>query len=122
MNLDKASKAFRRKELAARKKSDETQELAADAHRNLEHALPSWDAAIMAVAELDRTELVELKTKGSGASANVEIIQQVMEAVCVLLGTKADWTTAKAVLADPQLQQRLIDYDKDNISEQVKIR
>ncbi len=33
INLDKASKAFRRKEVAARKKSEETQELAADAHR-----------------------------------------------------------------------------------------
>ena len=32
MNLDKASKAFRKKEVAARKKSEETQELAADAH------------------------------------------------------------------------------------------
>ena len=46
LNLDKASKAFRRKEVAARKKSEETQELAADAHRNLEHALPSLDAAM----------------------------------------------------------------------------
>ena len=32
INLDKASKAFRKKEVAARKKSEETQELAADAH------------------------------------------------------------------------------------------
>ncbi|TRY77300.1 hypothetical protein TCAL_05335 [Tigriopus californicus] len=32
MNLDRASKAFRRTEVAARKKSEETQELAADAH------------------------------------------------------------------------------------------
>jgi hypothetical protein len=32
--------------VAARKKSEETQDLAADAHRNLEHALPSLDAAM----------------------------------------------------------------------------
>ena len=32
INHDKASKAFRKKEVAARKKSEETQELAADAH------------------------------------------------------------------------------------------
>ena len=26
-----------------------------------------------------------------------------MEAVCILLGVKADWNTAKVMLADPQL-------------------
>ncbi len=53
-NLDKASKSFRRIEVAARKKSEETQELAADAHRNLEHALPSLEAAMVAIGDIDR--------------------------------------------------------------------
>lgn len=51
-----------------------------------------------------------------------EALQQVMEAVCILLGVKADWTTAKVVLGDPQFQQRLLEIDKDNISEQVSKR
>ncbi len=53
-NLDKASKSFRRIEVAARQKSEETQELASDAHRNLEHALPSLEAAMVAVGDVDR--------------------------------------------------------------------
>jgi hypothetical protein len=31
------------------------------------------------------------------------LIFQVMEAVCILLGVKADWNTAKVMLADPSL-------------------
>lgn len=48
-----------------------------------------------------------------------EILQQVLEAVCILLGVKADWSTAKVILADPYLQQKLLDIDKDNIPDQV---
>ena len=31
-----------------------------------------------------------------------------MEAVCILLGVKADWNTAKVLLADPTLIQKVI--------------
>lgn len=61
INLDKASKAFRRKEVAARKKSEETQELASDAHRNLEHALPSLDAAMQAINAIDKSDIMEIR-------------------------------------------------------------
>jgi hypothetical protein len=30
-----------------------------------------------------------------------------MEAVCILLGVKADWNTAKVLLADPSLIQKV---------------
>jgi len=50
------------------------------------------------------------------------VAQQVLEAVCILLGVKADWPTAKVVLGDPQLQQRLLEIDKDNMPEQVRKR
>jgi hypothetical protein len=30
-----------------------------------------------------------------------------MEAVCILLGVKADWNTAKVMLADPTLIQKV---------------
>jgi len=31
-----------------------------------------------------------------------------MEAVCILLGVKADWNTAKVLLGDPTLLQKVI--------------
>ena len=113
INLERASKAFRKKESAARKKSEETQELAADAHRNLEHALPSLDAAMQAISTIDKNELLEMRTMKNPP----ELSQHVLEAVCILLGMKADWASAKMIIGDPQFIQKLIDFDKDNIPE-----
>ena len=118
LNLDKASKAFRRKEVAARKKSEETQELASDAHRNLEHALPSLDAAMQAINAIDKSDIMEMRQIKNPPEA----LQQVMEAVCILLGLKADWASAKIILADPYLQQKLLEIDKDNIPEATSKR
>ena len=118
INLDRASKSFRKKEVAARRKSEETQELAADAHRNLEHAMPSLDAAMQAIHNIDKNDIMEMRTMKSPSEA----VQQVLEAVCILLGVKADWATAKVLLADPALPQKLLDIDKDNIPDHVSKR
>ncbi len=119
INLERASKAFRKKEAAARKKSEETQDLAADAHRNLEHALPSLDAAMTAVSAIDKAELNELRSMKNPP----ELAQQVLEAVCILLGLKADWNAAKSVTADSgAFLQKLLEFDKDNIAEQTSKR
>jgi hypothetical protein len=88
------------------------------AHRNLEHALPSLDAAMQAINSIDKAELMELRAMKNPPEA----AQQVVEAVCILLGMKADWPTAKLILGDPQFTQKLLDFDKDNIPDQVSKR
>ena len=45
-----------------------------------------------------------------------------LEAVCILLGVKADWNTAKMLIGETQFMQKLMDFDKDNIPEQVTKR
>jgi len=42
-----------------------------------------------------------------------------MEGVCIVLGEKADWDTAKRVLGDSSFIKRLVEYDKDNMSDRV---
>ena len=51
-----------------------------------------------------------------------ELAQQVLEAVCILQGLKGDWNAAKMAMGDGQFIQKLIDFDKDNIPEQVMKR
>ena len=51
-----------------------------------------------------------------------ELVISVLEAVCILLGLKGDWNAAKNVMGDAQFIQKLIDFDKDNIPEQVMKR
>ena len=45
------------------------------------------------------------------------MVQTVLEAVCILLGAKPDWPTAKALLGDSNFLRNLYNYDKDNIAE-----
>lgn len=45
------------------------------------------------------------------------LVKFVMEAVCILLGAKPDWTAAKTLMADANFLKRLQEYDKENIPE-----
>jgi dynein heavy chain len=47
------------------------------------------------------------------------LVQLTMEAVCILLGEKPDWDTAKKVLSDKDFMRNLYDFDKDNIPEKT---
>jgi dynein heavy chain len=46
-----------------------------------------------------------------------QAVKIVMGAVCVMLGEKEDWDSAKRLLAKSDFTQNLKDYDKDNINE-----
>ena len=114
-NLEKASQTFRKKEAKARAKSEITQELAAETHQNLEQALPHLESSNEAINSIDKGEIAEMR----GFKQVPELVLNVLEAVCILLGVKPDWQTAKNLLAEPSLIQQLIDYDKDNVSDAV---
>ena len=90
LNLDKASKAFRRKEVAARKKSEETQELAADAHRNLEHALPSLDAAMQVES---KEALTVFRTQRLSARRTVNLLTETNN--CLSKGHFLSWALCR---------------------------
>ena len=51
-----------------------------------------------------------------------ELVISVLEAVCIFLGLKGAWNAAKNLMGDAQFIQKLIDFDKDNIPEQVMKR
>ena len=112
-NLEKASQSFRKKEAKARARSEITQELAADTHQSLEQALPHLDASIQAINSLDKGEIAELR----GLKQVPELVLNVLEAVCILLGVKPDWPTAKNLISEPTFMQMLIEFDKDNVSD-----
>ena len=47
------------------------------------------------------------------------MVLMVLEAVCTMLGEKTDWTSIKLVMMDLNFLDRLKNYDRNNISEQV---
>ena len=71
-------------EATAKVKAEETQNIADDAQRDLDEALPILQAAITALDSLDKSDISEIKV----FSKPPELVQTVMEAVAILLGQK----------------------------------
>jgi dynein heavy chain len=66
---------------------------------------------------LDKNDITEIKAFNNPPA----MVQTVLEAVCILLGAKPDWPTAKALLGDSNFLKNLYTYDKDNIAE-IKLK
>ena len=93
-------------------KASETKAIKDDAQRDLDQALPALEAANNALNALDKSDISELRV----FTTPPELVQTVLEAVCILLGAKTDWKSAKTVMGDSQFLPNLQKYDKDNIS------
>jgi len=98
-------------EAAVKKTAEEVQAQADEAQADLDAAMPALASALEALKSLNKNDITEIK----GFKSPPLLVQKVMEAVCILLGAKPDWDSAKKVLGDTQFLQKLMDYDKDNI-------
>ena len=85
--------------------------VADDAQRDLDVALPALKAAEKALEGLDKKDINEVKSFPKPPPAVVTV----MEAVCLLLGEKMDWDTAKQVLSRGTFMDELINYDSANV-------
>ena len=83
-----------------------------DAQADLDKVLPELEKALKAVETIDRNSLNTIKSYPSPPP----IVQLVLEGVCILMGTKTDWATAKGLLLDINgFVKSLMTYPKDNI-------
>ncbi|XP_044766447.1 dynein axonemal heavy chain 6 [Coccinella septempunctata] len=112
---DKVAEVVKGDEEIAKGKADETQAIADDAQRDLDTALPALEAATKALEALNKNDINELKV----FQKPPKLVQFVMEAICLLLGAKTDWASAKVVLGDTNFLKRLQDYDKNHIPEKI---
>ena len=112
---DKVRAVVSQEEAVAKEKAEETEVIAEDAQRDLDEALPLLYAANKALDALDKQDIAEVRVFASPP----EMVTIVMEAVCILLGAKTDWASAKSLLGDTQFLNRLLNYDKDNIADSI---
>ena len=82
-----------------------------DAQKDLDEALPALNAAVAALNSLTKADITEVKSFAKPPP----LVQTTMEAVCVLLGKKADWDTSKKLLGESNFMEQLLNFDKDNI-------
>ena len=95
--------------------AEKVRALADDAQADLDKALPAFEAAISSLKSLSKPDLIEVK----GYAKPPPLVMKVMECVCILLGKKPDWDSAKKVLGDSNLLETLMNFDKDNIPPKV---
>ncbi|KAL5020432.1 hypothetical protein ScPMuIL_003324 [Solemya velum] len=112
---DAVRKVVMEDEAVAKVKAEETQAIADDAQRDLDEAIPALEASIKALDALDKNDIAEIRV----FQKPPELVQTVMEAVCILLNQKTDWAAAKSVLGDSNFLKNMVNYDKENISESV---
>jgi dynein heavy chain len=96
-------------------KQIETQDLKNEAQRDLEEVLPALQAAERALNSLNKNDIIEIKT----FTKPPFLVQLTLEGVCCLLQEKPDWDTAKKVLGEANFIKRLVEYDRDNVTEKV---
>ena len=95
--------------------ASEARAIAADAQRDLDEAMPAFQAAVKALESLDKKDTQEVKSFAKPP----DLVQRVMEAICVLMEKKPGWDESKKLLNDSNFIQNLKDYDKDNIPEKI---
>ncbi|KAL1023853.1 hypothetical protein UPYG_G00047240 [Umbra pygmaea] len=114
-SADRVRTVVKEDEALAKVKAEETQAIADDAQRDLDKALPALESAIKALDSLDKADISEIRV----FSKPPDMVMTVMEAVCILLGSKPDWSSAKQVLGDSNFLRKLIFYNKENIKPQI---
>ncbi len=105
-------------EAVVKAQQDEASLVQADAQRDLDRALPALEKAIKALNALEKKDITEMRSYATPPEA----VQKVMECVCILLGHKPDWDTAKKIMQDSQFMTRLVEYDKDSIKRKIIAR
>ena len=102
-------------EAVAKKQADETKAIAESAQADLDEAMPALDSAVKSLNALNKADIVEVK----GFPKPPPLVRMTMEAVCLLLGEKTDWDSAKKVLSKGDFMSLLFEYDKDHIKAKI---
>ncbi|XP_053596859.1 dynein axonemal heavy chain 6 [Microplitis demolitor] len=112
---DKVRNVVAADEAVAKKKADEMAILEIEARKDLEAAIPALEEAQKALQSLNKSDINEIKVFNKPP----HLVRYVMEAVCLLLGEKTDWPTAKLILSDVRFLDRLINFPKDDIDDKL---
>ncbi|CAD8108771.1 unnamed protein product [Paramecium sonneborni] len=95
--------------------ASEIKVIADEAQNELNKALPALKEAEEALQRINKNDIAEIK----GFINPPPVVQLVLEAVCILLQEKTDWNSAKSVMISNDFTERLMKYDKTQITEQM---
>lgn len=93
----------------------EVSEIKDECQKDLDQALPILRAANRALENLEKKDVVEIKSYIKPHPA----IEKVMSAVCLLFGEKQNWENGKKLLNDINFLPNCLNFPKDSISQQT---
>lgn len=64
--------------------------------------------SFQALNALDKSDIAEVRV----FSKPPELVNTVMESICILFNVRPDWASAKSLLGDPGLMKKMIEFDK----------
>ncbi|KAK1936683.1 Dynein heavy chain 1 [Phytophthora citrophthora] len=131
-DADETKAVVEKEEQIANKKAAETKEIADDAQRDLDEALPALEAAVQCLNKLKKSDIDEVKALKNPPHG----VKLTMEAACIIFGIKptmkADpdkagqkvkdyWESAqKTILGNAKkLMEDMLKFDKDNIGDKI---
>ncbi|KAG3225312.1 Dynein heavy chain 1, axonemal [Phytophthora cactorum] len=131
-DADETKAIVEKEEQIANKKAAETKEIADDAQRDLDEALPALEAAVQCLNRLKKSDIDEVKALKNPPHG----VKLTMEAACIIFGIKptmkADpdkagqkvkdyWESAqKTILGNAKkLMEDMLKFDKDNIGDKI---
>lgn len=86
-----------------------------EAQTELAKAIPALKEAEEALNKLNKNDITEIK----GFASPPPAVVMVLEAVCILLGEKSDWDSAKKVMMEMGFLDRLRTYDRNTIPDSI---
>eukprot|EP00928_Gymnodinium_smaydae_P068050 TRINITY_DN5109_c0_g7_i1.p1 TRINITY_DN5109_c0_g7~~TRINITY_DN5109_c0_g7_i1.p1 ORF type:complete len:4115 (+),score=1184.64 TRINITY_DN5109_c0_g7_i1:176-12520(+) len=104
-------------EKAAGEAAAEAGAIAADCQADLDEALPEYNNAVKSLDALDKKDIQEIKSFAKPPP----LVEVVLSAVCLLLGAKEDWDSAKKQMNDSSFLDKLKNYDKDALANDKKL-
>lgn len=89
--------------------------MAAEAEAELKKCEPALEMAQEAINMLDKKYIAEIKA----FTTPPPDVQTTMSAVMVMFGKEPTWPVAKKEMGDSNFLKKIMEYDKDNISQTV---
>jgi len=104
-------------EAAAKEAATEANAIKEDCQKDLDEALPEYYAAVKSLDALDKKDIQEIKSFAKPPA----LVEVVLQAVCLLMGSKENWDDAKKLMNDSNFLNSLKTYDKDGLATNTKL-